>query len=32
MDEATKRAYLRARLDRARDDLSNAWSDLTHLM
>ena len=30
MDEATKRAYLRARLDKARDDLSNARSDLEH--
>jgi len=30
MDEATKRAYLHARLDKARDDLSNARSDLEH--
>ena len=30
MDEATKRAYIRVRLDKARSDLSNAHNDLEH--
>ena len=30
MDEATKRAYIRVRLDKARSDLSNARNDLEH--
>jgi uncharacterized protein (UPF0332 family) len=30
MDEATKQAYIRVRLDKARSDLSNARNDLEH--
>ena len=30
MDEATKRAYIRVRLDKAHSDLSNARNDLEH--